>query len=135
MKLIPCFRTSILLTLVLSFFSCNNPSSNDGGPCGKPSITSCNGDPCGYFYIYDYQNRLISEGTTQEPQYFYWNETDCQGRKAPCGKYSAEINIMMNGKTISLTKFILVKGENSSYANGRAACNALKDSCKGSYYG
>jgi hypothetical protein len=125
---------TFLIIAVPLFLSCKSPTSGDGGPCGSPSITGCSGDPCGYCYIYDSQNRLVNEGSGQGMDQVYWNGTDCQGNAVPCGQYTTKLFIVSNGKTSPITGSILVAGANSKTAYGATACAALHDTCAGTYY-
>jgi hypothetical protein len=125
---------TFLIIAVPFILSCKSPTAGDGGPCGSPSITGCSGDPCGYFYIYDSQNRLINEGSGPASESVNWNGTDCQGNKVSCGQYTTKLFTVYNGRTTTITGSILVAGENSKSAYGTTACAALHDSCTGTYY-
>jgi hypothetical protein len=129
MKLLPFLMISLFL-----FLSCKSPTSGDGGPCGSPSITGCSGDPCGYFYIYDSQNRLVNEGSGPASESVYWDGKDCQGKTVPCGQYTTKMFIVSGGKTTTIAGSILVADSNSTSAHGTDACATLHDSCTGTYY-
>jgi hypothetical protein len=116
------------------FLSCKSPTSGDGGPCGSPSITGCNGDPCGYFYIYDSRNRLVNEASGAGLSSVYWNGTDCKGNPVPCGQYTTKLFIVSSGRTSAINGSILVAGANSPTSQGSAGCQALHDSCSGTFY-
>jgi|GEM_PF-4547386 hypothetical protein len=127
----------LLLLLGIPLYYCNNPSmKNNNTTCREPSIT-CKSDTCRFVHIFDKKGNFVVAHTldamSNSTFSFAWDGKDCNGSQVPCGKYISKIYLSASGKTDTFSQNIFVRGQNSEYATGRAACNSLHASCTGTY--
>ncbi len=115
-------KRSILGLAVALLFSCTPNGNSDG--CIEPG-TSCSN--C--YRVYDDEGNFVAEGgaTLQD---ISWDGTNCKGNKVPCGKYEVEATI----QGYRFSHYTYVIDDNTTRANGRSACDDLKDRCGGTYF-
>jgi hypothetical protein len=123
--------TSLLIAVILTsalFNTCQNPASNN--EC-KETISTCSGDPCGFYKVYDEAGNFIAEGYTSTV--VRWSGIDCTGKKVKCGLYTVTLTLWSAGSSRSFNTEVLVADSNSVSASGHAACDSLKKYCSGEY--
>jgi hypothetical protein len=104
------------------------------GECTGPTIYSCSGNPCQYGHIFDYDGNFITE-TSGGTGNWYWNGTDCNGDRVPCGGYTMVVYLVRDGQTSSTTDQFLVIGDSTTESATREApCDTLRAACEGTYY-
>ena len=126
------WKLIVCLVSVLAVF-CNSLTSKNSERCNGPTVNGCSGSPCEYMHIFDSNGNFVKEGSSSGAQ-VYWDGTDCHGNKVGCGIYTCKLYVVYNGLSQMTTSTVLVKDSASVSTTGRAACDSLKNSCKGSYH-
>lgn len=116
-------KKSLLIIAAIISISCRPNDNSD--ECQEP-VTSCNN--C--FIIYDDKGNFVNQMDVRSYENVYWDGKDCKGRAVPCGQYTVISNFY--GRTN--TEKMMVMDENATSAQGRKACDSLKQNCNGTYY-
>jgi hypothetical protein len=84
-----------LVFALLVSVACENPAEP---PECERTITSCPGESCSYFYVFDSNGNFIAEGFGDANGSVNWDGTDCHGNPVACGEYTLRVIIKSNGQ-------------------------------------